>query len=539
MAKAPPKATAESPLEQEAKDRLGAARAWKAQWEMDFRECYFFASPHRQRLLSSTAISSTVVRIQDAGDLNTDEAFILCGDFITEVVNGFMSPDKPWCKRGPGMDLPGGENGPIWKKVKDQIGKDDITIFNAMKASNLYSEVPKAFYPDLAIGTVGLWIDRPHPAWPIMNSAVPLREIEVNLGPYGDLDDRFAVRSTRNVHVRQLVGEEIWAKIKPDLRKEITEKAKDRTQVVWGFWRLWDRKDNEVWQHVVMVGKTGNNLVHDVEIMGEGCCPLWIGRFNPSPDSPFGLGPLIQGLPSLRQIDEAELMLSENAELSLRPPVTFPSQSFSSVEQGFESGMAYPIEPGHEKAIKNIYDAPPANPENYAYEKKLKKLRKLFFVDLPEQSGDTPPTRAQWMDEAARAQRRIGTPGMPFWRDLAQIFIRYKYLLEKSGAIAPVQVDGRAVSTQPLNPTQAAARLQKLAEAANTGATIAGLWPEEYKMNIDGRASMETWIEQADVGELLVMRPVSEVAKATDQMAKLAGARHVGDPGDATPGPAA
>jgi len=140
-------------------------------------------------------------------------------------------------------------------------------------------------------------------------------------------------------------------------------------------------------------------------------------------------------------------------ELSLRPPVTFPSFSFSSVEQGFESGMAYPIEPGHEGAIKNIYTAPPAQVGNYAYEDKLKKLRKLFYVDLPEQSGDTPPTRAQWLDEAARAQRRIGTPGMPFWRDLAQIFIRFKYLLEKSGAIVPVQVDGRAVSTQPINPT--------------------------------------------------------------------------------------
>lgn len=542
MAKPPPKAppTANEQLEQEAKDRLAACRAWKTQYEMDFRECYFFSSPHRQRLLSSTSVSSTVVRIQDAGDLNTDEAFILCGDFVTEIVNGFMSPDKPWCKRGPGMDLPGGEKGAIWQKVKDQIKEDDETIFNAMKASNLYSEVPKAFYPDLAIGTVGLWIERPHAAAPIINSAVPLRELEVNLGPYGDIDDRFAVRDTRNVHVRELVGEEIWAKIKPELQKEITEKAKDRTKVAWGFWRLWAEKGDETWQHVVMVGKGANHMVHSTVIKGEGCCPLWVGRFNPTPESPFGLGPLLQGLPSLRQIDEAELMLGENMALSLRPPITFPSFSFSSVEQGFEEGMAYPIEPGHEVAIKKIYDAPPANSANYAYEDKLKKLRKLFYVDLPEQSGDTPPTRAQWLDEAARAQRRIGTPGMPFWRDLAQIFIRYKYLLEKSGALKPVvAANGSAVSTQPMNPTQAAAKLQAIAEAANTAATLGGMFPEEFKMNMDGRKSMESWIDETGTGDLLVLRPLAEVAKATDQMAKLAGARHVGDPGEATPGPAA
>jgi hypothetical protein len=76
-----------------------------------------------------------------------------------------------------------------------------------------------------------------------------------------------------------------------------------RTQVTWGFWRIWKEIGDECWQHVVLVG---NELVHDVEIKGEGCCPLWVGRFNPTPDWPFGIGPLIQGLPSLRQIDELE-----------------------------------------------------------------------------------------------------------------------------------------------------------------------------------------------------------------------------------------
>jgi hypothetical protein len=521
-----------------AHDRLHVARGWKAKWEMDFRECYFFSSPHRQRIMNS-ASSSTITRIQDAGELNTDEAFILCGDFVTEVVNGFMSPDKPWCKRGPGMDLPGGENGKIWKQVKDEVTTGDAVIFNAMRASNLYPEVSKGFYPDLSIGTVALWIERPHPAFPIVNSAVPLREIEINLGPYGDIDDRFVVRQTRNCHVRELVGEEIWAKVGDELKKEIDGDSKGQTQVVWGYWRIWEDKSDEVWQHVVMVGRTGNNLVHDVELRGEGCCPLWIGRFNPTPDAPWGLGPLLQGLPSLRQIDEAEIMLQEMNELAARPPTTYPSASFSNVDQGFESGYAYPIQPGEQEAIKKIYDVKAPSAENFVYAEKVKKLRKLFFVDLPEQSGDTPPTRAQWMDEAARAQRRIGTPGMPFWRDLSQIFIRYKYLLEKSGALKPITANGSAVSMQPLNPTQAAVKLQALAEAANTGATLGGLFPEEFKMNIDGRASMEKWIDEAGVGDLLVLRPIDQVAKATDQMAKLAGARHVADPGEATPGPAA
>jgi hypothetical protein len=518
-------------LEGKAKDRHGAAKAWKAQWEMDFREGYFFASPHRQRYLESTS-AATIVRIQDAGELNTDEAFILCGDFVTEVVNAFMSPDKPWCVSGRGMDLPDG----IWEKVKDVAARNDIAIFNAMRASNLYPEVAKGFYPDLALGTVGLWIDRPHANSPIINSAVPLRELDVNLGPYGDIDDRFVTRHTRNCYVRELVGEEIYGKIGEKLKKEIEENTRERTMVVWGYWRRWEDKSDECWQHIVMVGRTGNNLVHDVELKGEGCCPLWVGRFNPSPDSPFGLGPLIQGLPSLRQIDEAEMMIQENAELSLRPPITYPTGM--DVENGFEAGSGYPIMPGQEVAIKRIYDAPPANTENYAYEKKVKKLQKLFYVDLPEQSGDTPPTATQWLDERARMQRRIGTPGLSFWRDLAQIFLRYKYLLEKSKTIEPLTIDGKAVAMLPRNPAQAAAKLQAVAEAARTAQTLGGMFPEEWKINADGRKTMEAWLEETEV-TLIKLRPIAEVAKAVDQMSKLAGARHVGDPGEATPGPAA
>lgn len=514
---------ADTGLDQEAKDRLAAARLLKAQWEMDFREGYFFASPHRYRFVNSNSASSPQARIQDAAQLNTDEAFILCADFVTEMVNDFMPEAKPWCERGPGMDLPPG----VWDQVKKKVADGDKSIFDAMRASNLYPEVAKGFNPDLPLGTVGLWIERPHAAAPIVVSAIPLRELEVNLGPYGDIDDRFAVRFTRNVHVRQLVGETIWSKIPDKLKKEIAGKPKAHSQVVWGFWRLWEDKSDEVWQHVVMIGKAGNELVHDSVIRGEGCCPLWTGRFNPTPDSPFGLGPLIQGLPSLRQIDEMELAFDEHMDLSLRPPITYPSDSFTNVEQGLESGFAYPIQPGQEGAVKKIYDVPPAQEGAYRYEDKLHKLRKLFFVDMPEQSGDTPPTLGQWLDEMARAQRRIGTPGLSFWRDLSQIFIRYKYLLEASGAIEPVKVDGRAVATMARNPAQAAAEQQELAEAARTAQILAAMYPEEWKLNTDGRETIKAWLEKARV-TIIKLRTEENIKAALGQISQLAGARNAG-----------
>jgi hypothetical protein len=269
-----------SKLEEEANSRLKAAREWKKQWDQDFRECYFLASPHRQRTLNSQNDPQRT-RVQDAPELNTDLGFLITQDFVTEIVNTYMPEAQMWCERGKGMDI----SDEIFQQIEEGLRKSDQQIFAAMKASNLYAEVTKAFYPDLAIGTAAMWIQRPHPKEPIVVSALPLRELEVNLGPYGEIDDRFAVRHTRNCYVQELLGDDIWQKVPAETKALIEDKPADRTKVTWGFWRDWDDHGDEVWQHTVLLDRA---LVHDVELKGEGSCPLLVMRFNPSP--PTGRG---------------------------------------------------------------------------------------------------------------------------------------------------------------------------------------------------------------------------------------------------------
>jgi hypothetical protein len=107
-------------------------------------------------------------QMRDAGELNTDEAFLLCQDFVTEIVNAFMPEAKPWCERGPAWTCRMASG-----KVEQEVRKKRPAIFGAMKASNLYPESAKAFYPDLAIGTVGMWIERPHSVRRSSVSAIP------------------------------------------------------------------------------------------------------------------------------------------------------------------------------------------------------------------------------------------------------------------------------------------------------------------------------------------------------------------------------
>jgi hypothetical protein len=423
-----------------------------------------------------------------------------------------------------------------FQQVADKVKAADNQVFVAIKASNFYAELSKAFDPDLSVGTVALWIDPPVPGAAITVSAIPIREFEIDLGPYGEIDYRAAIRHTKNVYVETLVGKEIWAKVNDDLKKTIAEKPTQRTEIRWMFWRKWDRHDDEVWQHCVYIK---NEMVHDVELVGLGSCPMIVFRWNPNPDWPWGHGPLMQGLPTLRQVDELEIMRIEHAEISVRPPLGYPDDSFAAIEQGLEPGMAYPVQRGSGQDIVPLYKAQPVEAANYQYQEKEHRLRKLFYVDFPQQRGDTPPTLGQWLDEMARAQRRIGRPGLPFFVEgPAKIFLRFRYLLEKARpGSQSVKNDGKTIALNPYNPAQRAAEQQDIAMAAQFSQMMGQMFPEEWKLAVDGRMTMEAFAEKMRVsgkGGLIQFRDPKAVAGILKQIAPLVGARH--EPGAAGAG---
>jgi hypothetical protein len=504
-------------LEKEVLSRLAAARTWKSFFELDMKEMYFMTAPHRQRQISSQTAPGTV-RWMDYPELQTSVGFDLVGEFVTEVVNTFMPEAQQWCERGRGMFVPQ----QVWDQVKDQVYDDDILIFEAIKASNFYSEIPKSYDPDLSIGLTGMWVDIPYAGAPITCQAIPIRECEVNLGPYGEIDDRFAVRWPRAPHVRAVLGEEIWDQVDSEQRRSIEDgNISDRHQVVFGYWRKWEETGTETWEHTVLLR---NKLVHSTELKGEGCCPLLITRFNPTADWPWGMGPLFKTLPDLRQIDELEGRKIEGVGRNINPPITYPSDSFTNIEQGIEDGMAYPIRQGSEGAVKPIY--PPINmePAIYQHEEMEHRMRKLFFIDFPEQSGDTPPTLGQWLDQMARAQRRIGTPGMAFWREgPMQYFNRFKYLLERVGAVQRlVGRNGSLISTRAMNPAQRAAEQQEIAKTVQAIQILGQAFPEEFKLRVDGFATMQAIIKKMRV-DLIHFRNANDVQTALDQISKLTG----------------
>jgi hypothetical protein len=507
---------ADKQLRKDALERLEDARQQKAVFQLDLREGYYFAAPHRRRSAYSASQPEKSTK-HDASFLNTSFGFEVCGDFPTVMINTFFPENVAWLTRKAGPVVPKDQKAAVEKQAAEQ----DEIVFSSIRASNFYAECGKSFNPDLALGTVALWIDHPV-AWahPRVQS-VPLRELEINIGPDGNVDDRFVVRHTKLRYLSKLLPNIAMPKKIADRRAKDGNKS---CVIIWGFWRIYDDTLTEKWQHVVLVD---NVLVHKAEIKGEGSCPLQVARFNPTPEWAFGIGPLIQALAELRMVDELNGKKIKNVDMLLAPPISFPDDSFANISDGIEAGMAYSLRPGTEGAIKNIYDPPSPDPAIYFTQDMEQRIKRLFFLDWPQQRGDTPPTATQWLDEMTLAQRRIGTPGLAFYQEFCVgIFQRWVYLLEKAKQIQPVTYEGEGkkripISLIPQNPAQRSADQEEVALFTRFAQIGGAAFPEEWKIETDGRQTLQNVAKKMGVTKLWAQRSDDQKQAALANIQKL------------------
>ena len=185
-------------LEKEANDRLKECERQKSMVELDLREGYYFASPWRSRQLQSR----TSVYSDKPDDTEEEPATSLgmevSSDFATLIINTFMPPNFDWARRGRGMYVTEDQ----WEEVKDEVAASDKAVMNAIRASNVEMNAFQMFNPDIGLGTAAVWIDDRHPASPAVAQPVPIRELEINVGPHGDIDDRFAVKHVKRRNLR-------------------------------------------------------------------------------------------------------------------------------------------------------------------------------------------------------------------------------------------------------------------------------------------------------------------------------------------------
>lgn len=498
-------------LRDDVKSRLQDCRQQKARRKLDLIEGYFLAAPWRADSLDSETGTRAENRDTTDETPNTSLGMEVAGDFASHVVNTFMPRNFDWARRGPGIYTKLEE----WDAIKDEVEHQDREVMKAIRASNLEAVAYQGFTPDLALGTMAVWIDEPLPAAPAVVRPVPLRELEINVGPFGDVDDRFRIRYVKpSTLPAVLPGIEI-----PDAalkgHKGSGPKKEKPVKVAWGFWRRWEVTGSLVWRHVITVN---DHPVHDEDLTGHGSCPLIVVRFNPDASLAFGSGPMIQSLPDLRVLDALSGATQNRADVSIAPPIGYPDDGIVNFEGGIEAGMAYPHAPGSGQDYANLYFEGDPNIGFITLADLQRNVKRLHFVDEPEQLGKTPPTATQFLDELIRSQRRIGPPGQKFWAEgPAEIFMRFQWMLQNAGTIDRVEVDGTRVGLLPYNPAVASQEAQEVQNAERFVAISYGMFPQTAPFAFKDMESIKKIKEK--LGDTLIeLREPAEAKELAERM---------------------
>lgn len=508
--------------------RLEEARAQKSLVEADLREAYFFTRPRMSRQVSSRS-GNAFKKIEEdaAAELATSIGSEVSEDFATEVIAAFFPPNTNWAESTADAAILAGLEDAQIEEFKGVVKEADDKIFAAIRTSNFTSELGVALDPDAGIGTIGLWIDAPGAGRPYQVEHVPARELEFNVDPNGDPGDRFRVRHVRGDKLKSIIGN---TAIKEKTREKIKRSPKTIIEVVWCFGRDWEKPEDDVYDHVLMVDK---EAVHATQLTGEGCLPLIIMRLSPDKLHSWGNGPAIKSLPDFRVLDVITAATQDRVDIAVSPPIAYPDDSVLDFEGGIEAGKAYPMRPGSGKDIAKLYFEGNADLGFYTSTDLERKIRRKFFADYPEQKGDTPPTATQWIDEMVRAQRRIGTPGTKFWREGPyNIFRRFSYLLERDGLLEPVTLNGSPVALTPNNPATQAQDNQKLQVASQVLSMVKSYFPMTSQAAIDELRTIEK-IKTLMKDDIIVLRDAGVVEDLVRQVLTSAAPTPAGE-GDAS-----
>lgn len=517
-------ADARKTVQEDALARLADARQEKSSIEDDLQNCYYYSAPRRVRRQGSQG-QSDPNRSGDDRQLQTSFGFEVVDDFMSMLIDTFTPREGAWAERQLPMeyDEEGVEDEEI-KEANKAIKAEDKKIFDLIRASNYYSEKTKAGVPDAAIGFVGLLITDPGRGQPINVLGVPIREVDIDLGPDGRIDFRSITRRRKYRNLHALLGREIIAKLPEEEAANLKNKPDEPVDVVFAWWRNWENYGDFEWKHVVLVN---SKLVHEATLVGEGSCAFVLGRFGATPDFAWPDGPLVKSLADLVSLDELRAGLIENVDFTIRPPTAYDDDGVINIpEDGIRPGDALPKRPGYGKpAFEKIYEPNPIESALFETDHLQMRIKRLHYVDTYEQRGKTPPSATQWIDELVIRQRRIGQPGFSYWREEPyETFQRFRYLGERRGSVTPLgqlELPKNATSLVPYNPAERAQDSQDVQTALHLAQLGLQIAPTMWQVLVDEDKTLRN-LKAKLRDEIIVFRNDVDAAKRLNELMQAA-----------------
>lgn len=441
--------------------RLDQARRWRDAERPYIEEIFSFCCPGRENDFTKRRNDFPVA---DDAETFVDIPEELATDLASDLITYFTPSEARWME----LEVTTEINEDYSDEVLAIIEQRENTIFELIQTSNYNDIAPQWGFEAATHGTPALWVEASHISSPIFCESVPPHELLIVPGHLGILD-RFREKRVLAQSLPALFKDWKEIDLSSDRLQQKISKPGQTCCVIWGFWLDWSDPGNPLWRCEITVDKI-RVTPDDPLKMGPygGSIPLLVGRFNPQTGRPWGRGAGRKALPTMRSYDQVEETVLSGLDQNLRNTIIYPADGYLDLSEGIEPGKAYAAHRSFTKdqifALNNQVNF---DQGWFTQDKFEQRLRTAFYQDGPRQTGDTPPSASQWLDQRRAVQKRIGKPSAPLWTELVLPFVqRIETLGVQIGRLQDsITVHGTAITVMPISPLQKAQNQDEINQA--------------------------------------------------------------------------
>lgn len=479
---------------------LAKARTDRSRRQSQINRFLRFADPSKPRIGDS--LTSPTERADEVDDLFDTTLQEVYEDFSSELIGRLMPRHSDWLTYAPVESLPQEDK----KRIEEPLKARSTLIFEAIRASNFYDEAAGEWAMDQGHGTSGLMIVDPGKGQPIFCESIPPNQLLVGRGARGV--DFKAREAAWQLHEAMAYWPRYnWTKKQRADAEHKTRRLRIVTVIEAAS--LIPTPAGERWKWRVVVD---NEVVHETELRGTGCCPVITSRWRTHASSAWGVGPLLKCVPDALTLDQERYLVLKNLGKVVDPPTMYDDDGVLNPEGGVGAGMWIPRLPGSK--IDTV-DSGRIEAAFYVEGGLQDSIRRAGFQSGPRQRGKTPPTLGQWMDEKAEEGRRLEMPtGKLYSEGVIAIVQRFEYLLLKRGEIEPfLEIEDRKapIKVQPLNPLsrqQDFEEIQTAQQLLQFGNAVFG--PQIMAAYVDGAQTLDEMRKRLN-DKLIVVREAADI----------------------------
>jgi hypothetical protein len=414
-----------------------AHKVWD-NWKPIWQDVYDLCLPNRTGFYATTEGKRNTLNIFD------DTAVTGAQEFASKIVSTMMPDFMRW------IELRAGRLVPAELRDDADLALAEVTgvMFEVLNSSNFNSTAGEAAL-EMAMSTGIMAIEDGDANDPIRCTAVPLTQMVLDKGPFGETDFWARPRKIKAGMIaveypRHNAPEELLdiAKNTPEAEQEIVEVT----------YRDWQVTAIETFRWCAIWKSKKVCIAYDT-FQGLGSCP-WIDfSWSKDPAETYGRGPLLNALSSIKTANLTVQLTLENAEMAITGMWQYDDDGVINPDNvQFVPSTMIPKDP-QSKGLQPLEAPGNFNVSNIILENQRASIKRSLYVGEFAPLDKTPMSATEVAYRMRDLAERIGAAwGRLHYEWVTRVVQRVIYLLRRQGRITIPRVDGHTIKIVPISP---------------------------------------------------------------------------------------